>query len=234
MITFILVSVNPVYLMKAKEAKERTETLIQVALSSGRISWSQLLERTGVSRRTLASALKRMIKEGRVQRTVDSSKYPPAVLYAVTASVRKGVYLFRKEFESAKEDLKSREILARIHAASFLKAVEENIKIEEVDRLHQEAVDSINYIIAATYADARKLKSEVLKKEIIRRAEEAEARLSEMVAEAFIERPELISKQFLLYIDSKPISMELLEWALKKGHMTEQDVAYAKENFLIK
>ena len=220
--------------MKAKEAKERTETLIKIELSSGRISWSQLLERTGVSRRTLASSLKRMIKEDKVGRTVDSSTYPPAVFYTVTANGRKDTSPFIKGFEKAKEDLKSREILARIHAASFLKAVEEDRKIEEVDRLYHETVDRINYIIAATYADARKLKSEVLKKEIIRRAEEAEARLSEMVAEAFIERPEIISKQFLLYIDSKPISMDLLEWALKKGHMTEQDVAYAKENFLIK
>lgn len=220
--------------MGAKEAKERTEALIKLALSSGKLNWSKLLQKTKVSRRTLARRLKEMISDGRIERTVDSSTYPPSVFYTITAKGKKDVKPFMMEFEKVQENFKLREILARLCVAKFLKTVEENGEFKEVNRLYHEALDSMNYLVAVTYTDAKSVKNDVLRNEIIRRAVEAEAQLSEMVAEALYEHPELIPEQFLLLMSKEPISINLLEWARGKGYITEQELDYTKKTFPVK
>lgn len=48
-------------------------------------TWSQLLQSTGISSRTLQKTLKRLISEGLIERKIGSSeKYPPPVFYSLT------------------------------------------------------------------------------------------------------------------------------------------------------
>jgi DNA-binding HxlR family transcriptional regulator len=69
-------------------AKTKTEIdILTILINEGkRIRWKDLLEKAGISSRTLAARLKELTKKGDVNRIVDSKVYPPAVYYEASSS----------------------------------------------------------------------------------------------------------------------------------------------------
>lgn len=69
-------------------AKMDTELKIIKVLTDekNRIRWKDLLEKTGISSRTLAQRLKELSAKGEVRRIVDTNVYPPAVYYEASSS----------------------------------------------------------------------------------------------------------------------------------------------------
>jgi DNA-binding HxlR family transcriptional regulator len=60
------------------------------ALATGKLSWSELLKTTGLSKRTLATQLDELEKQNTVVRSVDreTTNYPPPVYYELTEHAR--------------------------------------------------------------------------------------------------------------------------------------------------
>lgn len=142
--------------MSAKEEKEKSKATIILALSSagGRLRWSDLLEKTGLSKRTLSLRLKDLEeKEGLIRRVVDTEtkKYPPPVYYELTkqlniidlffADLRRLVNLTEEEVAEGKRKVgKILEKWAEFISSNLIRAETEIFKDPSLNKDEKEGI----------------------------------------------------------------------------------------------